>query len=76
MAGAFIATGRQMGLSGGVALSGAILASREAHHLSSGLPQNEALVAGAGDALVVSAAITIMGIAPIVLGKLRSIARP
>jgi hypothetical protein len=75
MAGAFIATGRQIGLSGGVALSGAILASREAHHLSSGLPQNEALVAGAGDTLVVSAVITIMGIAPFVLGKLRSLAR-
>ena len=75
MAGAFIATGRQIGLSGGVALSGAILASREAHHLSSGLPQNEALVAGAGDALVVSAVIAMMGIAPFVLGKLSSLVR-
>ena len=75
MAGAFVATGRQIGLSGGVALSGAILASREAHHLSNGLPKNEALVAGAGDALVVSAVITMMGITPFVLGKLRSLVR-
>ena len=75
MAGAFIATGRQIGLSGGVALSGAILASREAHHLSIGLPQNEALVAGAGDTLVVSAVIALMGITPFVLGKLYSLIR-
>ncbi len=77
MAGASIATGRQMGLSAGIALSGAVLASRQAHYLSvasesgSSLTQATALIQGAGDALLVSAIIVALGILPLLLGKRR-----
>ena len=77
MAGASIATGRQMGLSAGIALSGAVLASRQAHYLSvasegvSSFTQATALIQGAGDALFVSAIIAALGILPLLLGKRR-----
>lgn len=79
MAAATIATARQIGLSAGIALSGAILAARQVHHLESLAGQASsldveaiALVRGTGDALVVSAVICLITIVPLVLWRRRS----
>jgi MFS family permease len=81
LAGATIATARQIGLSIGIALAGAVLAARKAHHLTVLAPTGEAtsgaaanaLMAGTGDALLVSAVICALGILPIVFWGGRSI---
>lgn len=77
MAGASIATGRQIGLSLGTALAGTLLVARQSHYLaaaSQGSPPgaitaDTALIRAAGDALIVSAAICALGVLPLVLGK-------
>ena len=69
MAGAAIATSRQIGLSSGIALSGAILTAREARYLTLGYAASDALISGGSDALVVSAVICVLGTLPLLLGS-------
>jgi len=69
MAGAAIATSRQIGLSSGIALSGAILTAREARYLTFGYAASDALISGGSDALVVSAVICVLGTLPLLLGS-------
>lgn len=71
MAGAAIATSRQIGLSSGIALSGAILTARETRYLAAGYGPSDALIGGGSDALVVSAVICALGILPLLLGRRR-----
>ena len=80
MAAATIATSRQIGLAGGIAISGAILASRQIHHLESlgaGVIASDhiaklALIHGASDALVTSGVFCLLTVLPLILWKRKS----